>query len=744
MEGILSRNTSYTETIHSLVVNGLIFMVLLLVTGLTQAQVVNSFQKISSTAGNFTGRLDNGDDFGESISQIGDLDGDGIVDVAVGVRLDDDGGSNRGAVFILFMNRDGTVRQQQKISSIRGGFTGVLKDNDEFGLGVIGIGDLDADGYPDIAVGAGADGIGINQGVVWILFLNPNGTVRQHQMITESIGGFNGNFFTGRLDNHDRFGSDLGSLGDFDGDGIPDIAVSADGDDDGGSSRGAFYILYLNSNGTVKNYRKISSTQGGFRGRIDNGDLFGSTVTNLGDLNGDGMDDLAVGAQFDDDGGSAFGAVWILFMNSNGTVRGFQKISATSGGFTGQLDINDEFGQSVSVVGDINNDGIPDLAVGAEFDDDGADKAGAVYILTLNRDGTVQNTQKISGTSENFTSIRANSEFGQAIAPMGDLNLDGVPDIIVTADAERDPGPQTGAAYVVFLNGTPSGPVNQAPVLAPIANQTVSEGAGLIIPVSAIDADGPPVLVLSVSGLPVGSSFVDSGSGNGQFSWTPFAGAATNSPYTVTFRAADGSGLSNTREVVITVTPAVGAGGGVLTGNTAEAANSINLTSEGSADWIHWSGSSNVNRNAAVISQISDFTVIGTEAPQGASADSTYVWSNGTPTSSNTVANGSRVFRQGNGFQITVPADTTPRTLRLYVGAKSARGLLQATLSDASSPDTSVLVDQPNGLGSHVVTLSYQAASADQTLTLSYTVETRYLSGATASQINIESATLSQ
>ncbi|MCP3913543.1 MAG: DNRLRE domain-containing protein, partial [Actinomycetia bacterium] len=111
-------------------------------------------QKISDTAGGLTAILDNTDYFGRSTASIGDLDGDGIVDIAVGAPADDDGGTGRGAVYVLFLNADGTVKAEQKISSVTGGLTGPLDDADYFGRSVAGMGDLDGDGTVDIAVGA--------------------------------------------------------------------------------------------------------------------------------------------------------------------------------------------------------------------------------------------------------------------------------------------------------------------------------------------------------------------------------------------------------------------------------------------------------------------------------------------------------------------------------------------------------------------------------------------------------------
>ena len=88
------------------------------------------------------------------MANVGDLDGDGVTDLAVGAYCDDDGGTNRGAVWMLFLNADGTVKAHQKISDTEGNFTGMLDDGDCFGCSVASVGDLDGDGVTDLAVGA--------------------------------------------------------------------------------------------------------------------------------------------------------------------------------------------------------------------------------------------------------------------------------------------------------------------------------------------------------------------------------------------------------------------------------------------------------------------------------------------------------------------------------------------------------------------------------------------------------------
>ena len=266
--------------------------------------------------------------------------GRSVGKLVMGLRVvSDDGGPERGAVWILFLHADGTVRTQQKISSLQGGFTGDLDDADLFGWSVEGLGDLDGDGTRDLAVGAWLDddaGPELDMGAVWILFLNPDGTVRDHQKISPTAGGFNG-----VLDFGDRFGTSLAFLGDLDGDGSGDLAVGSLYDDDGGLNAGSMWILFLHPDGTVKHEQKISNLEGGFGGILADQCRFGYSAEPLGDLDLDGLPDLAVGAILDPDGGLDRGAVWLLRLLPDGTVKRESKISSTQGGFTGPLDDHD-------------------------------------------------------------------------------------------------------------------------------------------------------------------------------------------------------------------------------------------------------------------------------------------------------------------------------------------------------------------------------------------------------------------
>jgi len=348
----------------------------------------------------FLGGVDSGDRFGASAALLGDLDGDGVGDVAVGAPSDDDGGLATGTVWILFLDPDGGVRSAQGISNSQGGFSGVLDGGDTFGTSLAALGHLDGDGLSELAVGAPGGG------TLWILFLESDGTVRSHQRLGGSL-----------TEEQRSFGSALAALGDLDGDGVADLAAGVSGDDDGGTNQGAVRILFLEVDGSIRSESKISATQGNFLGDLDPGDQFGAALAFLGDLDGDGRPELAVGADQDDDGASNQGALWILSLLTNGTVHAHAKVSATQGGFTGDLDPSDRFGVSATGIGDLDGDGEADLAVGASGDDDGGINRGAVWVLFRNSDGTIRSQQKISATQGGFAGGSTNEgAFGRALA----------------------------------------------------------------------------------------------------------------------------------------------------------------------------------------------------------------------------------------------------------------------------------------------------------------------------------------
>jgi len=443
--------------------------------------------------------------FGTSVAALGDLDGDGTVDLVVGAPLDAVNGFVTGALSVVFLNPDGTMKAAQKINGTEGGFAGDLGANDHFGMSVAGLGDLDGDGVGDLAAGSPSDNL--FAGAAWVLFMNPDGTVKAEQRLDSGHGGLTG--VTG------EFGTSIANAGDVDGDGVTDLAVGAPADTAGGHDAGAFWVLLLEPDGTVSDFavhrapslggdleaedllgsavaglgdvdgdgvadlvvgapgadqrgavwvsllgsnagvdsfRKIDDGPDGLAGTTDRLDRFGTSVTALGDLDGDGVGDLAVGAPLDDDGVQDGGAVWILFQNANGTAKELRKITGAEG-LAGALEAGDQLGTSLATLGHPDDDGIVELAVGATHDDDGAMDAGAVWILSVDASGAVVASQKISATQGGFPGVlHAGDAFGSALAAPGDLDGDGVRDLAVGAVGDDDGGQGTGAVWVLLLH----------------------------------------------------------------------------------------------------------------------------------------------------------------------------------------------------------------------------------------------------------------------------------------------------
>jgi hypothetical protein len=447
--------------------------------------VLSNVKIASGENGFYPDGFEEDDAFGISLENIGDLDNDGVQDLAVGAAFDENStGSGEGAVYILLMYINGSVKDNVKIASGENGFYPLgLNEWDYFGSSISNIGDLDNDGVQDLAVGATQDENSTSNdgaGAVYILFMHTNGSVKDNVKIALGESGF----YPMGLDSIDYFGSSISNIGDLDNDGVQDLAVGAYNDENStGNGEGAVYILFMHINGSVKDNVKIASGENGFDPNgLDAGDGFGFRVSNMGDLDNDGVQDLAVGAAFDENStGSGEGAVYILLMYINGSVKDNVKIALGENGFNPNgLDAGDAFGTGIANIGDLDNDGIQDLAVGAYNDENSTGNGeGAVYILFMHINGSVKNNTKIALGENGFNpnGLDAGDRFSVSLTNFGDLDGDGIVDLAVGSQADENSTSITneGALYILNL-GNYVAPV--VPVVPPAGGGDDEGGGG--------------------------------------------------------------------------------------------------------------------------------------------------------------------------------------------------------------------------------------------------------------------------
>lgn len=219
----------------------------------------------------------------------------------------------------------------------------------------------------------------------------------------------------------------------------------------------------------------ISPTRGGFVGQLNKKDNFGWSVAWIGDVNGDGTNDLAVGAIGSDLVDRDAGAVWILFMNPDMTVAEARQIAPAG------LGKKDYFGRSVEGIGDDDGDGVPDIAVGAPLDDDGAKDNGAVYIIHLNPDATIKDSRKV------VLSIGNRAEFGASIASR-DIDNNGVADLLVGT-----PGADAGAGRILRIFRAADSVLHAEEVtlpFSPVRRDRVGDGCDILENAFAVGAPG--------------------------------------------------------------------------------------------------------------------------------------------------------------------------------------------------------------------------------------------------------------
>jgi hypothetical protein len=396
--------------------------------------------------------------FGSALA-IGDFDGDGYGDLAIGTPHEDVGTAVAAGTVSVLYGTEGTglaVARSRIFTQADYNMDGYSEEGDYFGS-TLATGDFDGDGYDDLAIGVPGEDFGTvaDAGSVQVLYGSADGLD-----VPRNKAWFEGEL-QGVAEEGDRCGSAL-AAGDFDGDGYDDLAVGIPDDDLGDiDNAGGVTIAWGSADGlsvrTTNDYWR--QDRSGVPDAAEAGDRFGYTLA-AGDVDGDGYDDLAIGVPFESlSGKSSGGVVHVLHGSDTGLAAPGEYWHQDSDGVSSSVEDDDYFGFALAF-GDFQGDGFADLAVGVPFEDAHVPNTGIVQVFAGSAAGLTTPEQYWHQDAEYVHDVAEEDDcFGYTLAA-ADFDHDGHDDLAIGVpyeDVVVDGANVSNAGVVHVLYGSGAG-----------------------------------------------------------------------------------------------------------------------------------------------------------------------------------------------------------------------------------------------------------------------------------------------
>ncbi|MEQ9643117.1 MAG: hypothetical protein RIM84_24055 [Alphaproteobacteria bacterium] len=416
--------------------------------------------QIIDLAGDLTGigqriiGINDNDRFGSAVAGGSDVDGDGIADLIIGSRFYDANGSNAGAAFVIFGGAN-AFNSQINVGALGGAgvtFLGAA-GGDVAGASVAMGGDVNGDGIGDALIGANGTDISYNgAGTAYVILgdpsIRPGGTLTV-DLASDDEGFFrvNGTQLGGTLGNTNR----VNIIGDFNDDGIDDFFVGEQSNDFAFNEGGAGFVVF---GGTGLGSDLNPATAGGVLsifGPKENA-FFGTVANGRGDINGDGIDDLLVGAGSAGANGNDSGIAYVIF--GSDTPPDSPLLLADDLGARGYRIVGQDgfatVGYTMAIVGDVNGDGFDDFVIGSQTSDDPFNNSGAAILVLGSISNNNLDIDNLGDRGVRFTGPNIADYAGKNVGSAGDFNGDGLADLLVVSSNDDDGAFAAGAVYVVF------------------------------------------------------------------------------------------------------------------------------------------------------------------------------------------------------------------------------------------------------------------------------------------------------